>query len=88
MSIASANLCNLFVSRTAQQGFNLAIRSAVGAKPSHLFKHSLAEIGLLMLLSIFLSLVISSSGLYLLQHFLGQTFPRLVELGNNQLPLG
>jgi predicted permease len=88
VSIASANLCNLFVSRTAQQGFNLAIRSAIGAKPSHLFYHLLAEIGLLMLLSILLSLVISSSGFYLLQHFLGQTFPRLDELENNLVTFG
>jgi predicted permease len=88
VSIASANLCNLFVSRTAQQGFNLAIRSAVGAKPSHLFKHLLAEIGLLMLLSILLSLVISSLGFYLLQHFFGQTFPRLDELENNLVTFG
>ena len=88
VSIASANLCNLFVSRTAQQGFNLAIRSAVGAKPSHLFKHLLAEIGLLMLLSILLSLVISSLGFYLLQHFFGQTFPRLDELEHNLVTFG
>lgn len=88
VSIASANLCNLFVSRTAQQGFNLAVRSAIGAKPSHLFKHLLAEIGLLMLLSILLSLVISSLGFYLLQHFLGQTFPRLDELENNLVTFG
>ena len=88
VSIASANLCNLFVSRTAQQGFNLAIRSAIGAKPSHLFKHLLAEIGLLMLLSILLGLVISSLGFYLLQLFLGQTFPRLDELENNLVTFG
>jgi predicted lysophospholipase L1 biosynthesis ABC-type transport system permease subunit len=88
VSIASANLCNLFVSRPAQQGFNLAIRSAVGAKPSHLFKHLLAEIGLLMLLSVLLSLVISSLGFYLLQHFFGQTFPRLDELEHSLVTFG
>jgi predicted permease len=88
VSIASANLCNLFVSRTAQQGFNLAVRGAIGAKPSHLFYHLLAEVGLLMLLSILLGLVIASSGFYLLQHFLGQTFPRLDELENSLFTFG
>ena len=88
VSIASANLCNLFVSRTAQQGFNLAVRSAIGAKPSHLFYHLLAEIALLMLLSILLGLVIASSGFYFLQHFLGQTFPRLDELENSLFTVG
>jgi ABC-type antimicrobial peptide transport system permease subunit len=48
----------------------------------------LAEIGLLMLLSILLSLVISSLGFYLLQHFFGQTFPRLDELENNLVTFG
>tara|TARA_R110000868_G_scaffold6770_6_gene37774 strand:+ start:472 stop:1599 length:1128 start_codon:yes stop_codon:yes gene_type:complete len=69
VSIASVNICNLLISRTAQQGHNLAIRSAIGAKPSDLFYYLLAEIGLLMLLSILLGLAISSSGFYLLQHF-------------------
>jgi predicted permease len=88
VSIASVNICNLLISRTAQQGHNLAIRSAIGAKPSDLFYYLLAEIGLLMLLSILLGLAISSSGFYLLQHFFGQTIPRLSELGNNHVTLG
>jgi predicted permease len=88
VSIASVNICNLLVSRTAQQGHNLAIRSALGAKPLNIFYSLVTEIGLLMLLSILLALGISSCGFYLLQHFLGQTIPRISELANNQFTLG
>jgi predicted permease len=78
--IASANIANLFMSRTAEQQRQLAIFAAIGAKKSHLFRSLLAESSLLMLVSILVALAISSSGFYLMQTQFDQILPRVSEL--------
>jgi predicted permease len=86
--IACANIANLFMSRTAEQQRQLAIFAALGAKKSHLFKFIFAETGLLMLLSVGLSLIIASFGFYVLQQNLSEVLPRVSELAINGFTFG
>lgn len=85
--IATANIANLFMSRTAEQQRKLAIFAALGAKKSKLFNITLAETGLLMGLSILLALVVSALGFHLLQQNLASIFPRVSELTINGFTL-
>lgn len=78
--IACANIANLFISRTAEQQRQLAIRAAVGANKKHLFSTIFAETNLLMLFSVGVALVISSGGFYMMQQLLAQQLPRVSEL--------
>ncbi len=87
MIIASGNIANLFISRTAEQQRQLAIYAALGAKKSQLFKTILSETGLLMTLSILLALVISALGFYVLQQNLASVLPRVDELAINGFTL-
>lgn len=83
--IACANIANLLMSRTAEQQHSLAIRAAVGAKKSDLFKALFAESAQLMLLSIILALLVAAGGFYILQHYLVEMLPRAAELSVNGL---
>lgn len=85
--IACANIANLFMSRTAEQQRQLAIRAAVGANKSDLFKTIFAETNLLMTASVGVALVISSLGFYAMQHYLGGQLPRVDELSINWFTL-
>lgn len=86
--IASANITNLFVSRTAEQQSTLAIHAALGAKKSQLLRAIFAESSLLMFAAIFLALAISTGGFYLMQTYLDELLPRVAELGINAITLG
>jgi len=81
--IACANIANLFMSRTAEQQRQLAIRAAVGANKSDLFKTIFAETNQLMSASVAVALVISSVGFYVMQHYLAEQLPRVSELSIN-----
>lgn len=83
--IASANITNLFVSRTAEQQRKLAIQAALGAKKSQLVRLILAESSLLMALSVILALFVSSSGFYLIKANLAGVLPRIDELTVNAI---
>lgn len=85
--IATANIANLFMSRTAEQQRKLAIFAALGAKKSKLFNITLAETGLLMGLSILLALVVSALGFHVLQQNLATILPRVSELTINGFTL-
>jgi predicted permease len=85
--IASANIANLFMSRTAEQQRQLAIFAALGAKKSQLFKTIFAETGLLMGLSVLLALAVSAFGFYILQQHLVSVLPRVNELAINGFTL-
>lgn len=85
--IACANIANLFISRTAEQQRQLAIRAAVGANKKHLFSTIFAETNLLMLLSVGIALVIASGGFYMMQQLLAQQLPRVNELSINWFTL-
>jgi predicted lysophospholipase L1 biosynthesis ABC-type transport system permease subunit len=85
--IAFANMANLFISRTAEQQRQLAIRAALGATKYQLFRGLLAESGLLMLLSVLLALVIASLGFSLLQAYMSSVLPRVDELRMNTITL-
>lgn len=85
--IASANIANLFMSRTAEQQRQLAIYAALGAKKSQLFKTLFAETGILMTLSVLLALVVSAFGFYILQQHLSSVLPRVDELAINAFTL-
>lgn len=85
--IATANIANLFVSRTAEQRRKLAIFAALGAKKSKLFSINFAEASLLMGLSIALALIVSEFGFYVLQQYLTSELPRVNELSINGFTL-
>ncbi len=78
--IATVNITNLFMSRTAEQQRILAIRAALGATKNNLFRTLLAESSQLMFISILIALPISAVGFQLLQHYLSDILPRVEEL--------
>ncbi|TDF35093.1 FtsX-like permease family protein [Alteromonadaceae bacterium M269] len=86
--IASANIANLFMSRTAEQQRQLAIYAALGAKKRHLFRNLFAESTVLMAISILVALIISSAGFYLMQTQFASVLPRVNELTLNLFTFG
>lgn len=80
VAIASVNIANLFMSRTAEQQRNLAIQATLGATPNRLFMHLLHQSGQLMMLSILLALPVAAIGFALLQGYLSDVFVRTDEL--------
>ena len=86
--IACANISNLFMSRTAEKQRQMAIKAAIGATKTHLFKAMLAETTLLMFMSIVLALVIAQTGFYIMQQYLGAVLPRINELSLNPITFG
>lgn len=85
--IASGNMMNLFVSRTAQQQQQLAVHAAIGAKKSDLFKMLFAQTSLLMVFSIIVALIIAILGFEIFQHNIAQHLPRVNELSLNYFTL-
>ena len=81
--IASANITNLFLSRTAQKQRQMAIKAALGAKRSHLFHHMFAESLILMLISSALALILAAQGFNIISAYAQQSLPRLNELSLN-----
>jgi len=81
--IACANIANLFISRTAEQQRQLAIRAAVGANKKDLFRTIFAETHFLMMLSVGVALIISSAGFFVMQYYLAAQLPRVSELSIN-----
>lgn len=81
--IACANIGNLLVSRTAERQQQLAIRAAVGASKAQLFRTIMAEIGVIMLLSMLVAQIFAYVGFTILAHSLGDFLPRIDELSLN-----
>ena len=81
--IACTNIANLFVSRTAERQQQLAIRAAVGASKAQLFRTIMAEIGIIMLLSIVVAQIFTFIGFSILTYYLGDFLPRIDELNLN-----
>jgi predicted permease len=86
--IASANIANLFMSRTAEKHRQMSIQAAMGATKKHLFRAILAETSLLILMAIIFALAIAKTGFYLMQQYLGAVLPRVNELSLNLITLG
>ncbi|MBL4909919.1 MAG: ABC transporter permease [Alteromonadaceae bacterium] len=86
--IASANISNLFLSRSAENQRKMAIQAVIGAKRKHLFKSMLAETSLLMFMSIILALAIAKTCFYIMQRYLGEVLPKIDELSLNFITLG
>ncbi|MEN0039570.1 MAG: ABC transporter permease [Cellvibrio sp.] len=78
--IAAANIINLILARAANQQRSMAIKAALGAQKYHLFNVVLAEILLLVIPSIVLSLMVAMACIILLQQIAGDLLPRLNEL--------
>ncbi|MEP1445039.1 MAG: ABC transporter permease [Paraglaciecola sp.] len=78
--IATTNIANLFMSRTAERSRQIAIRAAIGASRRQLFKMVLAEATLLVGAATFIALYIASLGFKGMQLFLNQYLPRVDEL--------
>lgn len=83
VAIASANIANLFISRTAERQQQLAIYAAVGASKNQLFTTIFTETILLMLLAIIVAQIFTFAGFSALHSFLGNYLPRIDELGLN-----
>ncbi|BBN81230.1 hypothetical protein PA25_12150 [Pseudoalteromonas sp. A25] len=78
--IATANIINLFSSRTAEQLPKLSIHAALGAKKRDIFRVVLAESTILMALSVIVALIFSYVGFVLIRINLSEVFPRVEEL--------
>lgn len=83
VAIASANIANLFISRTAERQQQLAIYAAVGASKKQLFNTIFIETSVLMLLAIIVAQIFTYIGFSVLHYFLGDYLPRIHELGLN-----
>jgi putative ABC transport system permease protein len=77
LCIAGTNVTNLFFARSAQMQRALAIRSALGASPMHLFKVMLAETIIIMSLAALLAGFVAMPGMKLLIELSKDHFPRV-----------
>ncbi|MCG7541339.1 ABC transporter permease [Pseudoalteromonas sp. OF7H-1] len=78
--IALSNICNLVLSRAAEQQKSFAVQAALGAKPNHLFFHIAIELGLLFISAAALSLLIAEGIIGLLKSGVVGPLARLQEL--------
>lgn len=78
--IATANISNLFMSRTAEVLRDLAIKAALGARKHHLYKYMLSESGILMAISAFFAVLVAQLGFIVLRNNLSDSIPRTDEL--------
>ena len=78
--IATANITNLFISRTAEQHHQLAIHAALGASRGQLLAVLLVQSGILMAMAMLFALVVATLGFMLVQQALSHIFPRVDEL--------
>lgn len=81
--IACANITNIYMSRIAEKQRSLAIRAAIGAKKSSLFKLMFRETLVMMSISALFGLILSYFGFYIIQSYFSSTLPRTDELGIN-----
>ncbi|MCC2607747.1 ABC transporter permease [Planctobacterium marinum] len=81
--IACANITNVFISRTANNGQNLAISASLGAKPRDIFRQYFIEYGIIIGFSITFALLLSYFGFVLIQNHLADILPRAGELQIN-----
>jgi len=86
--IACANITNLFITRGAERARIMAISAVVGAKESHIFKHSLAESLLLMFFSLCLALSLCYIGLLFIANSLSSYLPRSQQLSISWFTVG
>jgi len=85
--IAITNIANLLISRTAERSHQLAISAAIGASQKQLFGNVLAEITLLVLLSLTIAQLFALGGFNLLHYYLSDALPRINELSLNTFSL-
>lgn len=83
--IASANVSNLFLARTAQKQRQLSIQASLGANRGHLFRSMLAEACLLMAAACTLAVLVATLGFSLLRRFAHGKIPRVQELALDPL---
>ncbi len=81
LMIAAANITNLFLSRAARQQRNMSIQAALGAQRHHLMAQILAELSWLLAGALLLALAVTAGVYGLLQSFMADRLPRLMELG-------
>ena len=81
--ICIANTTNLLLSRTIEKHYHLSIQAALGAKPRHIRQLVFAEIFLIMMLTLPVSLLVSSLGFDVIRHNLTSLLPRTNEMSLN-----
>jgi len=79
--ICIANTTNLLLARTIEQHFSLSIQAALGARPKHIRLAIFAEILVIMLFTLPVSLITTAAGFHVIQLFLADLMPRANELG-------
>lgn len=80
LSIVCLNLGNLMLARAAGRQRDWAIRAALGARTSHLFRQVWLEAALLVAAGAALGLAISWQALILMRRFAPEGFPRLEDV--------
>jgi predicted permease len=86
--IAAANFANLTLSRQLRRGRELALRSALGADRSRIFRQLVTESLVVTLTGGALGVLIAMSGLGLLRTFATRVTPRANEIGIDPMVLG
>src|SRR5687767_1041111 len=86
--IAAANFANLTLSRQLRRGHEIALRSALGADRSRIFRQLVTESLFVTLLGGTLGILIAWSGLGLLRTFATRVTPRADEIGLDPVVLG
>lgn len=81
LCIAVTNVANLFYSRSASLRRTLAIQSAIGAKPIHIFKLLFSETLIICALAAVLAGIVSHLGTNILIDVASNNFPRIETLG-------
>jgi predicted permease len=78
--IASANVANLLMARTAKNHHQFAIRSALGAKSKHLLRLMFAQTLCLLMPATLLAVGLASLSLNVLKQLASEHLPRIAEL--------
>lgn len=86
--IAAANFANLTLARQMRRGHEIALRSALGADRSRIFRQLVTESLFVTLLGGAIGILIAWSGLGLLRTFATRVTPRAEEIGLDPVVLG